>query len=181
MAATSRTVPDLIGPKLQVLFCGINPGLYSAATGFHFARPGNRFWPALHQSGFTDRRLAPWEEHLLLRSGYGITNLVPRTTASAAELDAAELIAGGQLLERKVRRYKPQWVAIIGLGAYRIAFNRKTATAGRQIEHMGASGLWLLPSPSGLNANHPLPELAQAFRQFREAVEGSQEAGPAQP
>jgi TDG/mug DNA glycosylase family protein len=170
-AATSLTIPDLIAPKLKVLFCGINPGLYSAATGHHFARPGNRFWPALHESGFTERRLAPWEEHLFLQQGYGITNLVPRTTASAAELEAAELIAGGRQLERKLRRHAPQWVAILGISAYRIAFDRKAAVVGRQPAALGSSRLWLLPSPSGLNANHPPRELVRAFRDLRQAIE----------
>jgi double-stranded uracil-DNA glycosylase len=170
-AATGKTVPDVIAHELQVLFCGINPGLYSGATGHHFARPGNRFWPALHAAGFSHRRLAPWEEHLLLDDGYGITNLVSRTTATAAELTSDELLAGRRRLERKVRRYAPRWIAIVGIGAYRVAFSRPRATIGRQAERIGEAGLWLLPNPSGLNANHQLNDLARAFRELRRAAE----------
>lgn len=169
-AATEKTVPDVIATQLKVLFCGINPGLYSGATGHHFARPGNRFWPALHAAGFTDRLLSPWEEHLLLDSGYGITNLVARTTATAAELAADELLAGRRRLQRRVRRYAPRWVAIVGIGAYRVAFGRPHATIGRQPERLAEAGLWLLPNPSGLNANHQLADLAAAFRQLRRAA-----------
>lgn len=171
LAAAGSTIADVIAPRLNVLFCGINPGLYSGATGHHFARPGNRFWPALHAAGFTDRVLAPWEEHLLLESGYGITNLVARTTATAAELTAQELWAGQRRLEQKVRRYAPCWVAIVGIGAYRVAFKRPRATIGRQEEALGKAALWLLPNPSGLNANHQLNDLARAFRQLRRAAE----------
>jgi TDG/mug DNA glycosylase family protein len=170
-AAVNRTVPDLIAPDLLVLFCGINPGLYSAATGHHFARPGNRFWPALHRAGFTDRLLGAWEERRLLERGFGITNLVPRSTSAAAELGPEELRAGrGQLL-RKVRRYRPRWVAILGIGAFRIAFAHRTVSAGRQPGTLGGSGLWVLPNPSGLNANHQLGDLALAFLELREAAE----------
>jgi TDG/mug DNA glycosylase family protein len=150
-----------------VLFCGINPGLYSGATGHHFARPGNRFWPALHLAGFTPRQLAPWEEHELLESGLGITNLVARATASADELSRAELIEGRKRLERKVRRYGPQWVAVVGIGAYRTAFARPRAAAGLQPELIGKSKLWVLPNPSGLNANHQIRDLVRAFRALR--------------
>lgn len=172
-AATEKTVPDVIAPRLKVLFCGINPGLYSGATGHHFARPGNRFWPALHVAGFTDRLLSPWEESLLLNSGYGVTNLVARTTATAAELAAEDLVVGRRRLQRKVRRYVPRWVAIVGIGAYRVAFARPHATIGRQPERLGEAGLWLLPNPSGLNANHQLADLARAFRELRRAAEGT--------
>jgi double-stranded uracil-DNA glycosylase len=165
--AAGKTVPDLIGPGLNVLFCGINPGLYSGATGHHFARPGNRFWPALHLAGFTSRVLSPWEEHLLLEEGLGITNLVARATTSAAELTASELRAGRRRLERKVRRYSPEWVAIVGIGAYRTAFERPTARMGFQAELIEQSGLWVLPNPSGLNANHQLPDLVRAFEELR--------------
>jgi TDG/mug DNA glycosylase family protein len=163
----------VIAPRLKVLFCGINPGLYSGATGHHFARPGNRFWPALYAAGFTDRLLPPWEEHLLLERGYGITNLVARTTATAAELTVDEFLAGRRRLQRKVRRYAPRWVAIVGIGAYRVAFSRSGATIGRQPERLADAGLWLLPNPSGLNANHQLNDLARAFRQLRQAAEAS--------
>lgn len=169
-AAAGRRVPDLIGPGLSVLFCGINPGLYSSATGRHFARPGNRFWPALHAGGFTERILAPWEAPLLLESGYGLTALVRRATATAAELSDEEFIAGRRALERKVRRYSPRWVAVLGLGAYRTGFARPRATVGLQAERIGSARLWVLPNPSGLNANHQLPELARMFRDLREAV-----------
>ena len=169
-AAAGKKVPDLIAPRLKVLFCGINPGLYSGATGHHFARPGNRFWPALFTSGFTKRLLAPWEEHLLLHRGYGITNLVARATATAAELTADELVAGRRRLARKVRRYAPRWVAIVGIGAYRLAFKRPHAMLGRQPERLGNAGLWLLPNPSGLNANHQPADLTRCFRELRRAT-----------
>ena len=169
--AYGRTISDLVAPGLRVLFCGINPGLYSGATGHHFARPGNRFWPALHAAGFTERRLHAWEERLLLTAGYGITNLVARATATAAELDHEELIAGRHRLRRLVRRYKPRWIAVVGLGAYRVAFARPRAVMGAQPESFGGAGLWVLPNPSGLNANHQLPDLAHAFRELRAASE----------
>lgn len=169
-AGAGRRVPDLIGPGLSVLFCGINPGLYSGATGLHFARPGNRFWPALHAGGFTDRVLAPWEAPLLLEAGYGITAIVRRATATAAELADEEFIAGRRALERKARRYQPKWVAVLGLGAYRVGFARPRAVVGPQPERIGPARLWILPNPSGLNANHQLPELAVMFRALREAV-----------
>jgi TDG/mug DNA glycosylase family protein len=163
-AAVGRNVPDLIGPGLAVLFCGINPGLYSGATGHHFARPGNRFWPALHAAGFTARLLSPWEEHLLLDEGLGITNLVGRATATAAELAPSELQAGRLRLEKKVRQWSPRWVAVVGIGAYRTAFQRPRAQMGRQPEKVESSGLWVLPNPSGLNANHQIADLAAAFQ-----------------
>lgn len=168
-AATGRTVPDVIGPDLDVLFCGINPGLYSGATGHHFARPGNRFWPTLAGAGFTDRQLDPDEERLLLDFGCGITNLVRRTTAAAAELDDEELARGRRALERKVRRHAPRWLAILGIGAYRTTFGRRNATIGEQPERIGSTGLWVLPNPSGLNANYQLPDLVRLFRELRAA------------
>jgi TDG/mug DNA glycosylase family protein len=166
-AAAGRTVPDLIKPRLKVLFCGINPGLYSGATRHHFARPGNRFWRALHLAGFTLEQLQPWEEQRLLDWGIGITNLVARATASADELSRAELIEGRKRLERKVRRFVPLWVAIVGIGAYRTAFGRPRAVAGAQPELIGRSKLWILPNPSGLNANHQIDDLVRAFRALR--------------
>jgi TDG/mug DNA glycosylase family protein len=169
-AAGGRTVPDLIAPGLGVLFCGINPGLYSGATGHHFARPGNRFWPALHAAGFTDRVIRPWEEAMLLEVGVGITNFVDRATAAAAELSPDEFKRGRRALERKVRRYQPRCVAVLGIGAYRAAFERPRASAGRQPEQIGTATLWVLPNPSGLNANHQLPDLARAFGAVREFV-----------
>jgi TDG/mug DNA glycosylase family protein len=153
-----------------VLFCGINPGLYSGATGHHFARPGNRFWPALHAAGFSDRLLPPWEERRLLPHGYGITNLVARTTAAAAELSRDELIAGRSRLERMVRRYDPRWVAVLGVGAYRTAFGRPLARVGEQAESLAGARLWVLPNPSGLNAHYQLPDLAREFAALHAAA-----------
>lgn len=170
VAAAGRTIPDIIGPGLRILFCGINPGLYSGAVGHHFARPGNRFWAALHAAGFTERVLAPRDGRLLLDAGYGLTNLVARSTATADELSRQELIHGRQLLERKVRRYAPRWVAIVGIGAYRTAFGRPRATIGQQAEHLAGARVWLLPNPSGLNANHQPADLARAFRALRLAA-----------
>ena len=173
LAAAGRRVPDVIAERLSVLFCGINPGLYSGATGHHFARPGNRFWRTLYRAGFTPRLLQPWEERRLLERGYGITNLVERTTATAAELTAEELAASRRRLERKVRRYRPRWVAVLGLGAFRVAFQRPHAAAGHQWERLGGAGLWLLPNPSGLNANHQLPDLVRRFGALRPAADSS--------
>jgi TDG/mug DNA glycosylase family protein len=166
-AAAGKGLRDVIGPGLKVLFCGINPGLYSAATGFHFARPGNRFWPALHAAGFTPRRFDPSENRRLLELGYGLTNLVNRGTAAADELSPEELVAGGRRLAAKVRRYRPRAVAFVGLGAYRTAFGRPKATLGLQPEVLEGAEVWLLPSPSGLNANHQLPDLVKLFRALR--------------
>jgi TDG/mug DNA glycosylase family protein len=163
----ARRLPDLIAPDLSVLFCGINPGLYSAAVGHHFARPGNRFWPALHAGGFTGRLLSPYEDRSLLESGYGLTNLVSRATAGADELSAAELIAGVKLLERKIRRHQPRWIAILGIGAYRTAFVRPRAALGEQAETLAGAKIWVLPNPSGLNAHHQPKQLAAAFSQLR--------------
>ena len=165
-AAAGKGLRDVIGPDLRVLFCGINPGLYSAATGFHFARPGNRFWPALHAAGFTPRRFDPSENRRLLELGYGLTNLVNRATAAADELTSAELVDGGRKLAAKVRRYRPRAVAFVGLGAYRTAFGRPRATLGLQAEPLEGADVWVLPSPSGLNANYQLPQLVQLFRQL---------------
>ena len=169
-AAYGKTIRDVIAPGLDVLFCGINPGLYSGATGHHFARPGNRFWPTLHRSGFTPRQLSPFDEHELLDMGLGITNLVARTTPVAAELSTAELRSGGRRLERKVKRYKPRFVAILGVTAYRAAFAVKGAAVGEQDHTIGATRVWLLPNPSGLNAHYQLPELAAEFRALRHAL-----------
>lgn len=169
-AAVTRRVPDLIAPGLTVLFCGINPGLYSAATGHHFARPGNRFWPALHRSGFTTKQLAPWEEAELLDGGCGITNLVRRATAAAQELTREELRAGGAGLQRKVSKYRPEWVAVLGIGAFRAAFGDPRATVGEQSQRFGTAKVWVLPSPSGLNANHQLADLVIEFGRLRQAA-----------
>jgi len=168
LAATSKTVRDVIAPDLRVLFCGINPGLYTAAVGHHFARPGNRFWPALHAGGFTERILSPFEELELLRAGYGITNVVRRTTATADLLTKAEILEGGKQLTRKVFRYRPRVLAILGLGAYRVAFNQPKACVGHQDQMIGNTTLWVLPNPSGLNANYQAKDLALLFRELKE-------------
>lgn len=170
LAAQNKTVRDVIAPHMRVLFCGLNPGLYSAATGHHFARPGNRFWPALFAGGFTKRLLSPFEERELLKHGYGITNLVARATASAAELTNDEFIAGSKALVRKVRKYQPKCVAILGVTAFRIAFDQPKATIGEQDLRFGQSRVWLLPNPSGLNAHFQIKELGRLFRELREAV-----------
>ena len=170
LAAKNKTIRDVIAPDLRVLFCGINPGLYSGATGHHFARPGNRFWPTLYQAGFSQRLLIPAEERELLVSGYGITNLVARATATADELSAEELLAGRRRLESKVKRYQPQVLAVLGIGAYRTAFAQKVVTLGPQPERLANSLVWVLPNPSGLNAHYQLAGLATLFRELREAV-----------
>jgi double-stranded uracil-DNA glycosylase len=170
-AARDRTIPDVVAPGLRVLFSGINPGLYSAATGYHFARPGNRFWPALHRSGFTARQLAPREQDQLPAVGLGITNLVARATARADELSAAELRAGARQLAVKVAELRPRWLAVVGVTAFRVAFARPRAAVGRQPERIDATGLWVLPNPSGLNASWTAPRLEAAFRELRLAGE----------
>jgi len=170
-AAVNSTVPDIIAPDLRVLFCGINPGLYSGAVGHHFARPGNRFWPALHAAGFTERALAPHEERKLLEYGYGITNVVERASAGESDLTPEELRAGAQRLEQKVKRYRPRVLAVLGIGAYRKAFGRRKATVGPQSHQIGETPLWVLPNPSGLNAHYQLDDLARVYGELRAAVE----------
>ncbi|HYO60729.1 MAG TPA: G/U mismatch-specific DNA glycosylase [Actinomycetota bacterium] len=170
-AAAGVKIADVIAPGLDVLFCGINPGLYSGATGNHFARPGNRFWPALHLSGFTPRQLHPSEKEQLLELGLGITNVVERTTARADELTNEEIVAGGRALRRKVKKYAPRYLAVLGLGAYRIAFGAKEAKVGPQEESIGETKLWLLPNPSGLNAHYQLPALADEFARLKGAAQ----------
>jgi TDG/mug DNA glycosylase family protein len=170
-AAKGRRLRDVIGPRLSVLFCGINPGLYSAAVGHHFARPGNRFWPALFGGRFTDRLLMPGEDRLLLGFGCGVTNLVARATAAADELSDDELRAGAAALGRKVERYRPAWVAFVGIGAYRVAFGEKKAHVGRQQRMIGPSGVWVLPNTSGLNANHQVGELGRLFGELRKVAQ----------
>jgi TDG/mug DNA glycosylase family protein len=171
LAAAGKSVPEVIAPDLRVLFVGINPGLYTAAIGHHFGRPGNRFWPTLHAAGFTERLLSPFEERELLKGGYGITNLVNRATATAAELSVEELRAGGLVLVEKVRQFRPRLAAILGIEAYRKAFDRPKASMGRQEERIGETPLWVLPNPSGLNAHYQLDDLAQLFRELRSASE----------
>ena len=159
----------MIAGGLSVLFCGINPGLYSGAVGHHFARPGNRFWPALHRSGFTDTEWAPEEDRRLPDVGLGITNLVERVSARAEELTADELRAGGEALAAKVARYGPRVVAVLGIGAFRTAFGGR-AGIGEQPLGLGASRLWVLPNPSGLQARYRLPDLVEAFGELRAAA-----------
>jgi TDG/mug DNA glycosylase family protein len=171
LAAYGKRLPDVIALRLKVLFVGINPGLYSGAVGHHFARPGNRFWPALHRAGFTERQLSPFEERELLKRGYGITNIVNQSTAAASELSREELEKGGRRLKTKVRRFRPRVVAVLGLEAFRIAFGQPKARFGPQEERIGPSQLWVLPNPSGLNASYQLPALSRMFRKVREAAE----------
>jgi TDG/mug DNA glycosylase family protein len=173
LAATNRTVPDVIAPGLKVLFCGINPGLYTAWAGHHFARPGNRFWRALFASGFTNRLLRPDEERDLLASGHGITNLVSRASVAADELSREELVAGSETLRKKVADYRPKCVAILGLSAYRLAFERPKASFGLQPEKLGRTPVWILPNPSGLNAHFTPRAFAEVFREFRESACGA--------
>ncbi|GIE36987.1 mismatch-specific DNA-glycosylase [Actinoplanes italicus] len=169
-AASDRTVPDVTGPDLLVLFSGINPSLYSAATGHHFARPGNRFWPALHGAGFTDRLLRPSEQHLLPALGLGITNVVERATARADELSPEEYVAGGARLAERVGRLRPRYLAVLGVTAYRAAFGRPKARLGPQDEQIAGVPVWVLPNPSGLNAHFQLPALITEFAALRAAA-----------
>jgi TDG/mug DNA glycosylase family protein len=173
-AAAGRTIPDVTGPDLLVLFAGINPSLYSAATGHHFARPGNRFWPALHGAGFTDRLLHPSEQHLLPALGLGITNVVERATARADELSPEEFVGGGARLADRAGRLRPRYLAVLGVTAYRAAFGRPKARLGPQDEEIGGVPVWVLPNPSGLNAHYQLPERVRLFEQFRAAIEYTQ-------
>jgi TDG/mug DNA glycosylase family protein len=169
--AAGKTLPDVIGADLNVLFCGINPGLYTAAVGHHFARPGNRFWPALFKSGFTDRLLSPFEERKLLKLRLGVTNVVAHATATAAELTRDDIVKGGGALTAKVCRYRPQVLAILGVGAYRYAFAQPKAMIGQQAQRIGDTRIWVLPNPSGLNANYQLPDLVRLFRELRRSAE----------
>ncbi|GAB3351981.1 G/U mismatch-specific DNA glycosylase [Amycolatopsis echigonensis] len=166
-AAHGTTIPDVLAPNLNVLFCGINPGLYSGALGLHFARPGNRFWPALYASGFTPRLLDPSEQDELLDLGLGITNVVARTTARADELTDDELREGGQILAKKVEKYRPRWLAVVGITAYRVAFGDRRAAVGPQDRTIGTTRVWLLPNPSGLNAHWTPKTLAEEFGRLR--------------
>ncbi|MDX6290132.1 MAG: double-stranded uracil-DNA glycosylase [Blastocatellia bacterium] len=171
--AAGKTLPDVIGPGLNVLFCGINPGLYTAAVGHHFARPGNRFWPALYKSGFTNRLLSPFEERELLKLKLGVTNVVAHATAAASELTKEDIVKGGRALTAKVRRYQPQVLAVLGVGAYRHAFARPKAIIGEQVERIADTRVWVLPNPSGLNANYQLPDLVGLLRKLRAAAEST--------
>jgi TDG/mug DNA glycosylase family protein len=169
-AAVDRTIPDVFGPGLRVLFAGINPGLWSAATGRHFARPGNRFWPTLHRAGFTPRQFDPAEQDLLPALGLGITNVAARATARADELSRAELVAGAGVLTAKVAAWQPAWLAVVGVTAYRTAFGRPKAAIGRQPDLLGGVPVWVLPNPSGLNAHYQPDRLAAEFAQLRAAA-----------
>lgn len=171
LAATDRSIIDVIAPGLRVLFVGINPGLYSGWTGHHFARPGNRFWPTLYAAGFTPRQFHPSEQNELLQYGCGVTNFVNRATATAAELTPSELAAGGARLAETVQRYTPQSVAVLGITAYRTAFDRPKAALGRQSELLAGAPVWVLPNPSGLNAHYTLAALAAIFQTFRAELE----------
>ena len=169
-AASTKKLRDVSAPDLDVLFCGINPGLYSAATGHHFARPGNRFWPTLFAAGFTPRLFTGFDDRVLLSLGLGITNLVARATATADELTTEELREGGRLLRRKVLRFRPRFLAVVGLTAYRIAFDHRKASAGRQPDPIGSTVVWVLPNPSGINAHHQPATLAKLFGELHRAI-----------
>jgi len=169
-AARGRTIPDVLRPDLDVVFVGINPGLWSGAVGHHFARPGNRFWKALRGSGFTDRLLSPFEDATLLDWNLGLTNLVARTTARADELSADEIRRGARELEQRFAPFPPRLVAVLGIGAYRTGFGRPHAALGPQEHDLGGSRLWVLPNPSGLNAHHQLDDLTERFRVLRAAL-----------
>jgi TDG/mug DNA glycosylase family protein len=166
-AARGKSIPDVIAPGLDVLFVGINPSLWSGAVGLHFARPGNRFWRALHEAGFTDRLLSPHENREVLKRRIGVTNLVNYATASADELNVADYQRGARLIAAKVRRYRPKVVAFVGMGAYRTAFARPRARGGLQDERLGGAAIWVLPNPSGRTAGYQMPALAGAFRELR--------------
>ncbi len=157
----------MVGPGLRTLFCGINPSLTSVRVGHHFARPGNRFWPTLHLAGFTPRRLAPSEDAELLLHGLGVTNLAARPTRAASELRPEELREGAAALEHLVATWQPLLVAVVGLGAWRTAFGRPKAGGGLQEDTVAGRPVWVLPNPSGLNANHQLPDLARLYGEAR--------------
>jgi double-stranded uracil-DNA glycosylase len=172
-AARGRPIPDVLAPNLDVVFVGINPGLWSGAVGHHFARPGNRFWKALHGAGFTERVLSPFDDASLLDRGLGVTNLVNRTTANAAELSDEALRDGALGLAERLEPLRPRFVAMLGIGAYRTGFGRPKAVIGMQDARLGASRLWVLPNPSGLNAHYQLDSLIERFGELREAARGS--------
>ena len=171
IAAEGKTIPDIIAPGLKVLFCGINPGLYSAALGHHFAHPGNRFWKTLHAAGYTEYLLSPFEDHDLLQWGCGLTNLVERATAKARDLTSEELVEGQYRLEEKVEHCQPRFVAVLGIVAYRKAFGRRKVAVGEQARGIANARLWALPNPSGLNAHYRLDDLARLYGELREAAE----------
>jgi TDG/mug DNA glycosylase family protein len=169
-AARGKKIPDVVAPGLQAVFCGINPSLYSAAIGHHFARPGNRFWPTMHRAGCTDRLLSPFEDRLLLDFGFGLTNICERATARGDELSTAELKKGGRQLERKIALFSPRGIAFLGITAYRAAFGERDAVIGSQARRIADVPVWVLPNPSGLNAHYQLPQLAELFLEMRQAL-----------
>lgn len=173
LASKDKLVKDVIAPNLDVLFCGINPGLYTSFTGHHFAGPGNRFYPTLHASGFTPTRLLPEQKDELLPLGLGITNVVMRASPSAAELTKDEMREGAAMLERKVKRYKPNWLAVLGIGTYRTGFSWPKAAVGEQPDHIiGDTRVWVLPNPSGLNAHYSAADFQRVFAELRERAIG---------
>ncbi len=163
-----KPLRDVVEPGLTVLFAGINPSLMSYERGHHFARPGNRFWRALHESGWTPRLMSPDEDASLPEFGIGITNVVDRPTRAAAELSDDELREGAQQLAALVEQMQPRVIAVVGLGAYRVGFGVKDAAVGLQAETIGGRPAWVLPNPSGLNAHYQPPDLAREFALLRE-------------
>lgn len=166
-ASAGKTIPDVIAPGLKILFCGINPGLYSAAIGHHFGRPGNRFWPTLCNAGFTPRVFSPYEDGELINLGYGITNVVARSTTAANEVTAHELLDGGRTLVEKVQRYQPSILAVLGVSAFRVAFSDASSMLGLQAQTVGGVKVWVLPNPSGLNAHYRPKDLTRLFNELR--------------
>ena len=173
-ASYDVVIPDLGGPGTQVLLVGINPSLWSGWAGLHFARPGNRLWRTLHEAGFTSTKLAPTETAAITAARLGVTNLVARATARADELTSAEIRAGVAPLRALVREWQPAWVAFLGISTYRIAFDQRKATVGRQVETFEAAGVWVLPNPSGLNASYQQPALTAAYAELRQAASEKQ-------
>ena len=171
LKAANQTMPDILAPGLRLVFCGINPSVYSVVVGHHFARPGNRFWPALHASGWTRTRFHPTQDRQLLELGLGITNVVARSSVAAAEVTPKEFDEGGKILRAKMNELKPQVLAVLGIGAYRVAFGQPKATLGLQEQTIGDTKIWVLPNPSGLNAHYHPPDLARLFRELREWME----------
>ena len=171
VAAMNKSVPDVIAPGLNVLFCGINPGLYTAAVQEHFGRPGNKFWKALYLSGFTPKLFHPSEQYKLLDLKLGITNLVNRATVSQTDVSANEFIKGGELLTKKIKKYRPEWIAFVGIDAFRTAFTKKAVTVGNQENLIGQTNIWILPSTSGLNAHYTLDKTVKLFKELKKAVE----------
>lgn len=171
LAAANKTVPDIIGTNLKILFCGINPGLYTAAIGHHFGKPGNRFWQALYLTGFTPRLYSPFEDQKLLNLGFGITNLVSRSTATAAEISNQEFKTGGEILVDKIKKYQPLYTAFVGIGAYKLAFSKDKVKVGHQAGKIENTNVWVLPNTSGLNVNHRLTDFVELFNQLKKAAD----------